>query len=75
MKNTSIEKALILSFALLSLAFYIKTTVGELGYTDFDDAYMITRYAKHYLSGNGFSWNPVDGPAYGITSPAYLILI
>ena len=32
MKNTSIEKALILSFALLSLAFYIKTTVGELGY-------------------------------------------
>lgn len=74
MKKT-IEKALIVGLAVLSLAFYLKTSVGEIGSTQFDDAYMITRYAKHYLGGNGFSWNPVDGPAYGITSPAYLMLI
>ena len=73
--NNTIKKALIVSLALLSLALYLEATIGQLGSTQFDDAYMITRYAKHYLGGNGFSWNPVDGPAYGITSPAYLMLI
>src|SRR5689334_2126848 len=75
MKHISTQNALIGAFALFSLAYYIKMTVGELGYTTFDDAYMVTRYAKHWLAGEGFSWNPIDGPAYGITSPAYLILI
>ncbi len=36
---------------------------------------MFTRYAKHWLAGEGFSWNSTDGPAYGITSPAYLIVV
>ena len=39
----------------------------------FDDAYMFLRYAKHFLSGHGFSWNVGDGPAYGPTSALYLI--
>jgi hypothetical protein len=43
--------------------------------TEFDDAYMFCRYASNFLSGNGFSWNPADGPSYGITSPAYLLLV
>lgn len=69
------QKAVIAGVALLSLAFYLKTAVGSLGHTTFDDAYMITRYAKHWLAGQGFSWNPHEGPVYGITSPAYLIVV
>ena len=75
MKTRSIQNALIGILALLSVAYYLRTTTGELGNTKFDDAYMITRYAKHWLDGKGFSWNPIDGAAYGITSPAYLFLI
>lgn len=75
MKHIANQKALLAVFALFSLAFYLKTTVGELGLTRFDDAYMVTRYAKHWLDGNGFSWNSIDGPAYGITSPVHLLVI
>ncbi len=75
MKTIAKHNALIAVFVLLSLAAYVKTTVGEVGHTTLDDAYMVTRYAKHWLAGEGFSWNSIDGPAYGITSPVYLIVI
>ena len=75
MKHLTIRNVLIASFSLLAVAGYLKKSVGNLGYTEFDDAYMIVRYAKHWLAGEGFSWNTVDGSAYGITSPLYLIII
>jgi hypothetical protein len=59
----------------LSVAGYLVVSAGRLGTSDFDDAYMVTRYAHHWLAGHGFSWNIEDGPSYGITSPAYLFLI
>ncbi len=70
-----LSNAVIGVFAFSSLLFYVANTLAELGHTTFDDAYMVTRYAKHWLAGQGFSWNPTEGPSYGITSPAYLIVI
>ena len=61
--------------SLLSLAAYVMSTLPEVGHTTFDDAYMVTRYARHWLDGHGFCWNIADGPSFGITSPAYLFLI
>ena len=40
-----------------------------------DDAWMFLRYAKHWLDGQGFSWNPEDGASYGATSVLYLFII
>lgn len=56
---------------VLFLAVYAPARIS----TQFDDAYMFTRYADNFLAGHGFSWNIEDGPAYGITSPVYLILV
>src|ERR1700722_14540959 len=62
------SNALIAVVALLSLAYYIKATAGELGHPSrFDDAYMFTRYAKHWLPGEGFSWISADGAGAGST--------
>lgn len=47
----------------------------QMGRTEFDDAYMYIRYARHFLNGYGFSWNITEGPAYGCTSALYLFLI
>jgi hypothetical protein len=66
---------LIAGFALCSVVAYVMLTIGSLGHTTFDDAYMVTRYAKHWLTGGGFSWNIADGPSYGVTSSFYLIVI
>jgi len=75
MKHISALRAFTAGFAILGLAYFITTTLGELGHTSFDDAYMFTRYAKHWLAGAGFSWNPADGPSYGLTSVSYLFVI
>lgn len=40
-----------------------------------DDSYMFVRYADHFLSNGRLSWNPGQEPAYGLTSPLYLILV
>ena len=40
--------------------------------TDFDDAYMYVRYAKHLLAGQGLAWNPGEGSVYGVTSLLHL---
>ncbi len=66
---------LLAGIALFSLGLYIHQTRGSIGSAAVDDAYMITRYAKHWLTGDGFSWNKTDGPSYGVTSPAYLFVI
>ncbi len=64
-----------LGLAAASLAVYAYTTLDAVWFTTFDDAYMVVRYAKHFLAGGGFSWNVADGPSHGITSPAYLLLV
>ena len=43
--------------------------------TFFDDSYMFLRYAKNLLNGDGVSWNPSDGPTYGITSILHLLVV
>jgi hypothetical protein len=42
------------------------------GPTDFDDAYMFLRYAKHLLAGLGLVWNPGGPRVFGVTSLAHL---
>ncbi len=75
MSSRSTQKAFFASLALVALAWHLTMTIGDLGQTTFDDAYMLTRYAKHWLSGAGFAWNAADGPSYGVTTPAYLFVI
>src|SRR5689334_12623186 len=41
----------------------------------FDDAFMFTRYARHFLTAGTFSWNVADGPAYGLSSTLHLLVI
>jgi len=57
------------------LVFFIVLYAPSRLATEFDDAYMYSRYSSNYLAGNGFSWNVSDGPAYGATSPMYLFII
>ena len=40
-----------------------------------DDAYMFVRYADNLLHYGHLSWNPNDVNTYGLTSPAYLLLV
>jgi hypothetical protein len=47
-------------------------TLARAAPTDFDDAYMYLRYAKHVLAGQGVSWNPGEGGVYGVTSLLHL---
>lgn len=75
MKRIPAHNIIIAAIALITTIVYIMLTVGKTGQTTFDDAYMVSRYAKHWLMGEGFSWNPIDGPSYGVTSPTYLFVI
>ena len=75
MKNIFTTKALIAFTSVFGLLFYLAWAGFAIGDTRFDDAFMIARYAKHWLAGHGFSWNLSDGPSYGVTSPAYLYLV
>ena len=47
-------------------------TLAHAASTDFDDAYMYLRYAKHLLAGQGISWNAGEGGVYGVTSLLHL---
>jgi len=47
-------------------------TLAHAAPTDFDDAYMYLRYAKHVLAGQGVSWNAGEGGVYGVTSLLHL---
>ena len=40
-----------------------------------DDAFMFVRYADHFLAGHGLSWNPGEGPVYGISSLAHQLVV
>lgn len=75
MKNLTVAKSMLLGMAVLSLALFINYCYPRDYYTKFDDAYMSLRYARHWLAGDGFSWNVADGPAYGITSVSHLMII
>lgn len=45
------------------------------GFGIWDDAYMFTRYATQFLGGDGLRWNATSPPAYGLTTPAYLLVV
>ena len=64
-----------IAIAAFSLATYFRFVLPLPKWSWFDDAYMFLRYAKHWLSGMGFSWNPDEGPVYGITSVSHLLLV
>ncbi|HXU80767.1 MAG TPA: hypothetical protein VN914_05180 [Polyangia bacterium] len=49
--------------------------VVAFGPTDFDDAYMFLRYAHHLRGGQGLVWNAGEAAVFGVTSPAYLLLL
>ena len=50
-------------------------TLAHAAPTDFDDAYMYLRYAKHVLAGHGISWNAGEGGVYGVTSLLHLFVL
>lgn len=73
-RNWALNASVIAVSAACVLAFLLFYAPERLG-TEFDDAYMFCRYASNFITGNGFTWNPADGPAYGVTSPAYLLAV
>ncbi len=73
-KQRYITPGLILISAV-SLAAFVFVYSPSRFHTEFDDSYMYCRYASNFLSGHGFSWNAQDGPSFGATSPAYLVLV
>ena len=40
-----------------------------------DDSYMFVRYADHVIHNHTLSWNVPGKPTYGLTAPAYLLLV
>ncbi len=75
MKNPKVIRMMLIGFATCCLIFYLRFIKPISDFLSFDDAYMFLRYAKHWLSGMGFSWNPDEGPVYGITSVSYLLVV
>lgn len=75
MREVHVLRAVIAAVATGCLVLHVLTAIPQLGATTFDDAYMFIRYANNFLSGNGFSWNASDGPAYGATSTSYLFTV
>lgn len=43
--------------------------------TIWDDAYIVQRYAHNLLHEGRLSWNPGEAPTYGLTAPAFLLLV
>jgi hypothetical protein len=43
--------------------------------TDFDDAYMFARYAKHLAAGHGLTWNIGEPPVNGVTGLLHLLVV
>lgn len=68
-------RMILAGFAFFFLLLYSMAALSRLHETQVDDAYMFLRYAKHWLSGNGFSWNVGDGPVYGTTSVLHLLMV
>ncbi len=73
--KTGLVKVIIIVCSFSTLVFFAGVYAPSRFFTEFDDSYMYCRYASNFLAGNGFSWNAIDGVAYGATSPAYLFLI
>jgi hypothetical protein len=63
--------------ALVGLPTLISVRIHELwvrGPTEFDDAYMYLRYARHLRAGYGLAWNPGAPPVHGVTSLPHLLV-
>ena len=67
--------ALMLTTALAAVVVVIKALiplgVGRL----WDDAFMFERYAYNLLHEGRIAWNPGGEPTYGLTSPAFLVVV
>lgn len=64
------RRGVIASYAAL-IALLVSATLGREPY---DDAYFFKRVALNLLERGSLSWNPSDGPVYGITSQLFLAL-
>jgi len=73
------ERAFRLVYILAIVAFLALLGISIGGLWDanvvWDDSYMFVRYADHFLAGQGISWNPGEGPVYGLTSLGYFLVI
>ena len=68
-------KWILVGVSIVGIIYYFGIAWVQIGQDPIDDSFMFMRYAKHWLSGGGFSWNTEDGPAYGITSLLYLLIV
>lgn len=59
---------LVLLLVLSVLARFSATSV-------MDDAFMFVRYAEQWLASGQLRFNPGDSPTYGLTSPAFLLVV
>lgn len=74
-ERQKVVRIVFVSIAIVSFAIFLISIIPKLSFSTFDDAYMFLRYAKHWLAGDGFSWNVEDGSVYGVTSVSYLFLV
>jgi len=62
------------SVLIVLAALLVIALVSSLGQTPYDDGYFFKRFALHILEHGSASWNVADGPVYGITSQAFLVV-
>ena len=66
----------IIPLAIICLSLFALLLIQRLSSLSvWDDAYFFIRYADNLLKHGQLSWNPNDVPAYGLTSPAYLLIV
>jgi hypothetical protein len=66
---------LALALALMGCSLLLLVVVSLARNDDWDDAFMFIRYADHWIESRTMAWNLGEGPAYGLTSPAYLLVV
>jgi hypothetical protein len=64
-----------LSFCAYALSRFSSTTYKLAGQIVIDDAFITYRYAENLARGLGPTWNAIDAPIEGYTSPLYMVLL
>lgn len=60
---------------LLSLTLVAMIVQNMMAALIWDDAYLFTRYAHRLLNDGVLTWNPGESAVYGLTAPAYLLVV
>jgi len=60
---------------VLALAGERAVSLAQAPPTDFDDAFMFLRYARHLIAGVGLRWNAGEPPVYGATSLPHVAVV